>query len=215
MRNASRTAPSSNVRCTAISVSGGWLQSDAANAISSSAAATRVVDGRARRNSPPAARPACRPAPARSSSVASTICTSVDQPSDRHAEKAAAETPSAPCLRAIAGSLFQNTKAPGHRPFARLGRLLEHERIGRIEPYGAQELHARGPSSAGSNQAGCGEPRQRTSCASTSRLAHAADQQIAILVDVAPDALLAQASARDSSSPPRRSRSPARRRQRA
>src|SRR5262249_23491701 len=38
-----------------------------------------------------------------------------------------------------------------YRPFARLGRATKDECVGRIEPDGAKEFHARGPPSAGSN----------------------------------------------------------------
>src|SRR5262249_25432088 len=42
----------------------------------------------------------------------------------------------------------------GHRPFAGLGRPLEHEGVGRIGPDGAQKLHRRGPPLSGSSQDG-------------------------------------------------------------
>src|SRR5205085_3331786 len=48
----------------------------------------------------------------------------------------------------------EEREAARHRPLARLGRVREHEGVGRIEPDGAQQLHPRGPAVAGSSQVG-------------------------------------------------------------
>src|SRR6476660_9426769 len=106
VRNDSRTAPSSNVRCTAISVSDGWLQRDSTKAISSSAAAiaSSLVGAP---NFDISCSASLSTSASRLLSVASTICTSVDHPS--------VDTPRKPLRKAvralpssIAGSLFQN-----------------------------------------------------------------------------------------------------------
>ena len=118
VRNASRISPSSTLRCTAISVSCGWSQSEAAKAISSSAAARAAARSGAPKCVDAAAAPAASTAPARSSSLASTICTSVDQPSDVDAEEAGAERRARLALQARRDRRSQNTNAPdtAHSP---------------------------------------------------------------------------------------------------
>ena len=122
----------SNVRCTATSVSCGWLHSDSAKATSSSAAARRR-SCRARRNARPAAAPADRPASARSV-VARLDDLHQRRPAERRdAEKAAAERRARLAFERRRIAVPEHEGA-GHRPFARLGRLLEDERVRRIEP---------------------------------------------------------------------------------
>ena len=70
--------------------------------------------------------------------------------------------PRAPCLRASAGSAFAEHERARHRPFAGLGRALEHEGVGRIEPDGAQQLHERGPPRCRIEPRRRGERRQQS-----------------------------------------------------
>src|SRR4029077_20828006 len=50
--------------------------------------------------------------------------------------------------------LVPENKRAGHCPLAGLTRAREHERIGRIEPDGADQFHARGPRVVGSSHEG-------------------------------------------------------------
>src|SRR5207253_5617203 len=63
----------------------------------------------------------------------------------------------------------EENEAARHRAFARLGRPLEDERVGRIEPDGAQQFHARGPPVWGSSQEGTASAVSRR-CSFTSSL---------------------------------------------
>src|SRR6185437_6673212 len=78
-----------------------------------------------------------------------------------HSEEAAAErrTILAVQLRRIPIAKAERTR---HRPIARLSRHVEHERIGRIERNGAQELHTRSPPGFGSNQEGEAKASRRS-----------------------------------------------------
>src|SRR6516225_2824999 len=76
----------------------------------------------------------------------------------RPAERRDAEEPR-PELRARLALQRARIRVPeyeraAHRPLAWLSRTMKDKRVGRIEPDGAKELHARGPPSAGSNHAG-------------------------------------------------------------
>ena len=141
----------------------------------------RVGDARARRTPRPGACASVSIAARRSSSLASTICTSVDQPSDctpRKPERNAAR--SLPSMRRrIAVPEHERAR---HRPFAGLGGALEHERVRRIEPDGAQQLHLRGPPGLGIEPR---HPRQRVDERMPHRLgrSHAPHQEVAVLVD--------------------------------
>ena len=139
-------------------------QSELANATSSSAAAARVVDDRARRN---AATSCC-------ASSSTTACAIVlarldDLHQRRPAERCDAEKPARNAARALPSQrrriVVPEHEGAGHRPFAGLRRMLEHEGVGRIEPDGAQQFHSRGPRVAGSSQDGVGERRHAASAA--------------------------------------------------
>ena len=146
----------------------------------------------------------------RSSSLASTICTSVDQPSDRCRESRC-ETRSAPCLRSVAGSR-PRTRMRRTLPIRRAPRRFSNTNVSDGSSRMVRSSFTRAvPLSAGSNHDGCAS-RGRSLCRVDFHFAHAAHQQIAVLVDVAAHALLARAAARDSFSPLRRNRFPARRR---
>src|SRR5215472_1973999 len=70
-----------------------------------------------------------------------------------HSEKTAAE--SRTLLAAQLGWVpITKSERARYRPIARLGRSVEHERVGWIERDGAQELHKRGPPSFGSSHEG-------------------------------------------------------------
>ena len=122
VRNVSRTSPLSNVRCTAISVSGGWLQSDSANATSSSAAARAAP----RSGAPKCATSCCGKhvdqrrrdrlrSPRRSAPASTSRATATPRKPLRNAERAL------PC--SARGSRFQNTNAPdtAHSPGSAAG----------------------------------------------------------------------------------------------
>ena len=149
---------------------------------------------RARRNARRVAAPARRPAAARSASLASTICTSVDQPSDstprnppRNAARALPSSASA--------SRVPEHEGAGHRPFAGLGGALEHERVGRIEPDGARSA-SRCAAPGLRDRARTAPPApERAPPRSTSALADAPHQQVAVVVDVAAHAALGAAAA--------------------
>ena len=150
----------------------------------------------------------------RSSSLASTICTSVDQPSDctpRKPERNAAR--SLPSI--AAGSAIPEHEGAGHRPFARLGRALEHEGVGRIEPDGAQQLHLRGPPVSGSSHDDVATAHRPANAApARSRpCAAPADRRSRRSRGATP--LSGAAGAPDSSSRSRQSPCPARRRSRS
>ena len=164
----------------------------------------------ARRNARRAAAPAVRPAAARSASLASTICTSVDQPSDSTPRNAAAKRRARLAfeLRRI---LVPEHERARHRPFAGLGRALEHERVGRIEPDGADQLHDRGPRVFGSSHDGAASSGSELPALDLD-LAHAPHQQIAVLVDVAAQAFVARQALEIFLRDRARSRAPARRR---
>ena len=76
-----------------------------------------------------------------------------------------------------------------HRPFAGLRRALEHERVGRVEPDGAQQLHERGPPVAGSSQEGVASA-SASDVAIRLRLAAPSHQQVAVGVERRDRALL-------------------------
>ena len=165
----------------------------------------------ARRTVRRAASPACRPRRRRSSSLASTICTKVDQPSEATPRK-----PERNAARALPSSLSGSPSAEhegaGHRPFAGLGRALEHEGVGWIEPDGAQQFHAAvGPPRLGIEPARLRQRRQQRAALDLG-LAHAPHQQIAVVVDVAAHALLRFEPRQIALARPRKIRIPARRR---
>ena len=76
------------------------------------------------------------------------------RPAERlDAEKPAAERRARLALERVGIRVPERERAR-HRPFAGLGGPLEHERVGGIEPDGADQLHVRGPPLFGSSQDG-------------------------------------------------------------
>ena len=78
-----------------------------------------------------------------------------------------------------------------HRPFAGLGGALEHERVGRIEPDGAQQFHVFGPRVFGSSHDGAASSGM-SFLRSTSTLPMRRTSKIAVLVDIAAQAFVAR-----------------------
>ena len=156
---------------------------------------------RARRTARRAAAPAARPArrgpprsPRRSAPASTSRATRCRGTPPRNAERALP-------------SSFADVRVPEHerarhRPFAGLGGALEHERVGRIEPDGAQQLHVRGPRGLRIEPGRRGEQRHELPALDLD-LAHAPHQQIAVLVDVAAQSLCRAAGAAGIPSRPR------------
>ena len=144
VRNASRTSPSSDVRCTAISVSADDCTASSANATSSSAAARAA----ARSGAPKCATSCCASSSDERRAIRLARLDDLHQrrPAERlDAEKPAAKRRARPCPRASPASVVPEHERARHRPFAGLGRALEHERVRGIEPDGAQQLHSARP----------------------------------------------------------------------
>ena len=152
VRKVSRTSPLSKERCTATSVSRGWLHSDSAKATSSSAAATASATvGRAEMRGQ-----MFRQCVDDGQPVGVVRFDDLHQrrPAERsNTEKAAAERRARLAFQCRRVAVPEG-KGARHRPLARLGRLLEHESVRGIEADGAQQFHVRGPFVAGSNQDG-------------------------------------------------------------
>ena len=131
------------------------------------------------------AAPACRSrargrprSPRRSAPASTSRATATPRKPPRNAARA---LPSS-----VAGIGVREHEGAGHRPFARLGRALEHERVRRIEPDGAQQLHwLVGPPVAGSSHDGCASAGSERAPLGARALAGAPHQQIAVVVDVA------------------------------
>ena len=142
----------------------------------------------ARRNSRPDAWPACRSRRARSSSLASTICTSVDQPSDVHAEKARAERRARLAFAALPDRRRQNTKVPdtAHSPGS---AACSNTNVSDGSSRMVRRQFHRGPRVAGSSQSDVASAATSGAPLDVG-LADAAHQQVAVVVDVAAHARL-------------------------
>src|SRR5262245_13612581 len=206
VRKDSFTAPSSNVRCTATSMSCGCEHSDSAKATSSSAAASASSTVGAP-NLATNCLASVSTTSRRSPSFAATICTSVDQPS--------VDTPRNPLRNADralpssdAESRFQNAKAPdtAHSPgSAAFSNTKVSEASSRIVRRSFMTAvlwswHRTRPADRGAAEAFVSLPQPCPFCGSADRHSHRCHDA----------RFVRAANVEDSSSPQRGSRSPAR-----
>ena len=210
VRNVSRTSPSSNARCTATSVSCGWPHSDSAKATSSSAAAPAAA-----RSGAPKCSTSCS-ANRSTDGAAIGFARLHDLHQSRAAQRIARRgirrgTPSAPCPQARRDrrSRIQTRRTPPIRPARPPSRTQTCRKDRAVWCATASRTR---PAAFRIEPGGLGQPRQKLLPLDLG-LAHAADQQIAVVVDIAAQALLRGSRFRYCA-PPRRSRAPARRRSR-